>query len=230
MNVVEIGSGLGVTSLWMAQAMKENGAGRLWTLDDGSDWRDVKELRATIAPLADVEPFVALDIKNLDYALYIQNCIDLLQLTNQLTFLAGHMDMANEEAFTAERYPFLKQPVDFVFHDITRAPDDVLDLLFLMLPHVSETASIFIDSVSTSLTGYLFLERLIGQLNSGKVPRRFLLGKSENHRRALVDLVPRRRFSLTHLIERKARPQNSTAWIKIEPNDYLPHPETLMKW
>ncbi|MFQ5467158.1 MAG: hypothetical protein ACE5DS_03375, partial [Kiloniellaceae bacterium] len=101
----------------------------------------------------------------------------------------GHLDMTDEAAFTAERYPFLKQLVDFVFHDITRAPDDVLDLLFLMLPYVSETASIFIDSVSTSLTGYLFLEKLIGQLNSGKVPRRFLLGKSEDNRRTLIDLV-----------------------------------------
>ena len=40
-----------------------------------------------------------------------------------------------------------------VFHDITRSPDDVLDLFYLFLPHLAESASIFIDSVSTSLTG-----------------------------------------------------------------------------
>ncbi len=62
------------------------------------------------------------------------------------------------------------------------------------------------------------------------MPRRFLLGQSESTRRRIRDLVAERRFRLMHLIERKSRPQNSTAWLKIEPNDYLPHPQTLMKW
>ena len=44
-----------------------------------------------------------------------------------------------------------------------------------------------------------------------------------------MDLVAIRRFTLMHLVERRARKQNSTAWIKVEPVDYVPHPMTLMK-
>ena len=46
-NIVELGAGLGVTALWMAQAVKENGAGRVWTLDDASHWQDPKKRSAS---------------------------------------------------------------------------------------------------------------------------------------------------------------------------------------
>ncbi len=229
-NVVEIGAGLGVSAFWMAQAMKENGHGHIWTLDDGSHWEDRKELHSALAPLAGVAPFDALDLGQLDYALYFNACTELLGLQDHLTFLGTHLDLTDEAGFTEEKFPFLAEPIDFLFHDITRGPDDILDLLYLFLPRLSESASVFIDSASTSLTGYLVLERLVDQLNQSKVPRRFLLGQSEPIRRKLCDLVINRRFRLMHLIERKSRPQNSTAWLKIEPNDYLPHPPTLMKW
>ncbi len=229
-NVVEIGAGLGVSAFWMAQAMKENGQGCIWTLDDGSHWEDRKELHRALAPLAGVAPFDALDMAQLDYPLYFNACTELLGLQDHLTFLDAHLDLTDEAGFTEEKFPFLAQPIDFLSHDITRGPDDILDLLYLFLPRLSESASVFIDSASTSLTGYLVLERLVDQLNQSKVPRRFLLGQSERTRRQLCDLVANRRFRLMHLIERKSRPQNSTAWLKIEPNDYLPHPPTLMKW
>ncbi len=229
-NVVEIGAGLGVSAFWMAQAMKENGQGRIWTLDDASHWQDPEELHKALAPLAGVAPFDALDMAQLDYPLYFNACTELLGLQDHLTFLEAHLDLTDEAGFTEEKFPFLAEPIDFLFHDITRGPDDILDLLYLFLPRLSESASVFIDSASTSLTGYLVLERLVDQLNQSKVPRRFLLGQSEPIRRQLCELVANRRFRLMHLIERKSRPQNSTAWLKIEPNDYLPHPPTLMKW
>ncbi len=229
-NVVEIGAGLGVSAFWMAQAMKENGQGRIWTLDDGSHWEDPEELYRALAPLADVAPFDALDIGQLHYPLYFDACTELLGLQDHLTFLDAHLDLTDEAGFTVEKFRFLAEPIDFLFHDITRGPDDILDLLYLFLPRLSESASVFIDSASTSLTGYLVLERLVDQLNQSKVPRRFLLGQSEQTRRQLCDLVANRRFRLMHLIERKSRPQNSTAWLRIEPNDYLPHPQTLMMW
>jgi hypothetical protein len=129
----------------------------------------------------------------------------------------------------ARDFPFLNHPVDFVFADIQRGPDDILDLLSTFLPRIAESASIFIDSASTSLTGYLFLEKLVEQLNRGKVPRHFVMNKTPQERRVVVDLIQLRRFTLVHLVERKRRDQNSTAWIKIEPVDYVPYPMTLMK-
>ena len=44
--VVELGTALGVTSLWMAQAVKENGAGRVFTVDNGALWRLAEALFA----------------------------------------------------------------------------------------------------------------------------------------------------------------------------------------
>jgi hypothetical protein len=32
------------------------------------------------------------------------------------------------------------------------------------------------------------------------------------------------RYTLMHMVERKARVQNSTAWLKIEPVDLRPYP------
>ncbi|MGF1611048.1 MAG: class I SAM-dependent methyltransferase [Kiloniellales bacterium] len=229
-NMVELGTGLGVTAFWMAQAARENGAGRVWTIDDGSHWQEPAKLRAALGPLLEAAPFDCLDPETLTYPQLIRNLTDLLGLGERLTFLNKRIDYARQDEFSAQNYGFLAEPIDFLFLDIARTPDDILDTLVTFLPHMAESASIFIDSASTSVVGYLFLEQLIDQLRHGKVPRRFLLGQSAERRRALTDLVAQRRFTMMHLIERLQRAQNSTAWIRIEPNDYMPHPQTLMKW
>jgi hypothetical protein len=38
-----------------------------------------------------------------------------------------------------------------------------------------------------------------------------------------------RRVVLVHLTESKARVQNSTAWLKLEPVDLQPHPATSVR-
>ena len=228
-NILELGTGLGVSAFWMAQALKENGGGQIWTIDDGSHWQNVTELRRAVAPLMDLAPFDALDLDSLDYPTFVQNAIAVLGFNEQCQFLHESIDLTNDDEMSSRGYGFLQQPIDLVFADFLRGPDDILDILYILLPHLAETASLFIDSVSTSLSGYLFMEKLVDQLNHSKVPRRFLMGPSEERARQLSDLVARRKFTLMHLVEKKARDQNSTAWLKIEPNDYVPHPMTLMK-
>ena len=175
-------------------------------------------------------PFDCLDPESLTYPLFVTNVVELLGLGGQLTFLHKRLDYTREADFTAQTFGFLAAPIDFLFLDIARTPDDILDTLAFFLPHMAESSSIFIDSASTSVVGYLFLEQLIDQLRHGKVPRRFVAGQPPERQRAVTDLIAQRRFTLMHLIERLQRPQNSTAWIRIEPNDYRPHPQTLMKW
>ena len=228
--MLELGTGLGVTAFWMAQAAKENGGGHLWTLDDGSHWEEPGKFQAAMNALGEAPPFDALDKPALDYPTFMTCMVELLDLGRQMTFMKEHVDVAKEEDFTPARYPFLEWPIDLVFLDINRTPDEILDALTLLLPHLSDAASVFIDSASTSLSSYLFLEKLVDQLNHSKVPRRFLLAQSPERRQALTELVARRKFTLVHLIERANRAQNSTAWLKIEPIDYVPHPKTLMKW
>ena len=56
-NILELGTGLGVSAFWMAQAAKENGHGHVWTLDDGSHWTEAAKFQAAVEPLTQVEPF-----------------------------------------------------------------------------------------------------------------------------------------------------------------------------
>lgn len=229
-NIVELGAGLGVTALWMGQAVKENAAGHVWTLDDGSHWQDPKKLRAAVSPLGDVEPFAQGARDPSGYDSFVNGLIRQLDLQDHVSYLGRHIDITKEEDFHARNFPFLDQPIDFLFLDINRTPDEILDSFYLFFPHLADAASIFVDSASTSVSSYLFLEKLVDQLNHSKVPRRFLLGQSAERRQRLIELVSQRKFTLIHLVEKLKRAQNSTAWIKIEPNDYLPHPQTLMKW
>lgn len=41
-------------------------------------------------------------------------------------------------------------------------------------------------------------------------------------------MVQQSRFTLVHLTDRKEGPQNSMAWLKIEPIDFQPYPRTTM--
>jgi len=229
LNVVELGTGLGVSALWMGQALKENAQGRNSTFDDASHWKDAEEVQRAVRLLAKAEAFSRLEGANLDYQGFIDRMRDLLGLQDFLTLIPDHIDLSNEAALAARDYAFMRDPVDFVFADFQRGPDDILDVFSFFLPRTAPSASIFIDSASTSLTGFLFLEKLVGQLNAGKVPRHFLMNKTPQGCRRMIDLISLRRFTLVHLVEKKRRDQNSTAWIRIEPIDYVPHPMTLMK-
>ena len=229
-NVVELGAGLGVSAAWMGQAMKELGAGQLWTIDDGSHWEEQGKLKLFLGQLLQVPPFNQMAGETLDYAGYMRRMIEVTGLSGHVNFIHDRLELSSEEAFYAKKYGFLARPIDALFIDINRTPDVIIDTLFMFLPHLNESASIFVDSASSSLASYLFLEKLIDQLNHSKVPRRFLTGQNKDRRRMLIDLVSQRRFTLMHMVERLKREQNSMAWIRMEPNDYVPHPKTVMKW
>ncbi|MGH6717822.1 MAG: class I SAM-dependent methyltransferase [Alphaproteobacteria bacterium] len=228
--IVELGTGLGVSALWMAQAVKENGFGKVWTIDDGSHWTDRDHLRRALAPLAGAAPFDRLDLASLDYPGVIRGLIDGLGLGAHASFLHEHLDLGVATDFTPSRHAFLAEPIDLIFLDIFRTPEPILDTLFYFLPYTAPCVSVFIDSASTSAVSYLFLETLVDQLNHGKVPWRFVERADDARRRLLTELIAARRFRLTHLVERLNRAQNSTAWLKIEPVDHMPHPATAMKW
>lgn len=229
-NLIELGTGVGVTAFWMAQAAKENGSGKVWTIDDGSQWTDVAHFRRAMAPLSQVPPFDRIDFATVTYADFIRRATELLGLGDHLVFLDQHLELERPGAFSPDRLPFLQVPWDFLFLDISRQPDHILDVLRDFLPRMGPVGSVFIDSASTSAVSFLFLEQLVEQLNRGKVPRHFLQNTDAQQQRLLTDFIASRRFTLMHLVERLRRSQNSTAWLKIEPNDYIPHPETLMKW
>lgn len=228
--VLELGAGLGVSAFLIAQALKENGAGHLWTIDDGSHWKDAAHLAGALASLGQIAPFDRLGLAGLDYPGYMRAMTEALGLGAHLTFLHERLDLGVETDFSAARHPFLAEPLDLVFLDINHTPEPILDTLYYVLPHAAPCLSLFIDSASTSAVSYLFLETLVERLNRGKVPWRWLQRADADRRRLLIDLVASRRFTLVHLVERLNRAQNSTAWMRVEPADHMPHPPAAMKW
>jgi hypothetical protein len=205
LTVVELGTGLGATSLWVAQAMKEVGAGRIWTIDSGQDWPQVLGHSGELFTEAQ---------RGMDFATYMADLVAQFGLQQHLEFIGRAMPP----------YPVLGQKLDWLFSDFRHGPNDILEILGHFLPRMADSSSIFIDSASTSFPSWALLELLVGQLNAGKVPAMLLRATPPEEQENLWQQARRSRYTLVHMVERKARVQNSTAWLKIEPTDLRPYP------
>ena len=219
-SIVELGTGLGVSSFWMAFAAKQNSFGHVWTVDDFGIWAAEDSLMDTVCAglrEAGFGPITASTPSE-----YFDSLTTVLQLEDWLTVIHTRMDLEDPEHF--DRYDFLdKQPIDLLFSDFMHGPKDILALLAHFLPRMAAASSIFIDSASTIWSSYLLLEMLVAQLNCGKVP------KALQDRCAvdLRDVIVNRRIVLVHLTESLSRRQNSTVWLKVEPVDVVAQPRSL---
>jgi hypothetical protein len=219
-TIVELGTGLGTSALWMALAAKRNGLGHVWTIDDLtlSDGY-ARILAENSARLAGTVWERVAGSTGLECLVKIR---EILGLDQQLTFVAQRMELDEPTHF--DRYAF-GEPIDLLFSDFSHGPHAIVSILGHFLPKMAAASSVFIDGASTAWPSYLLLEHLVEQLNRGTIPA--LLQD-----RCAVDLTSvmrNRRIVLVHLTERKARVQNSTAWLKIEPVDLQPHPATTVR-
>lgn len=98
LNVVELGTGLGATALWVAQAMKEIGAGRIWTIDSGQDWPEI---------LGHSPELFTPEQRTLDFAGYMAGLLERFGLEEQLEFIERAMPP----------YPAMGQKLDLLFSD-----------------------------------------------------------------------------------------------------------------
>lgn len=211
-RVLELGTGTGVSSFWIARALRENGSGTLLTIDDGRQWDKVRQ-----AP--GLERYGAQG-----YASH----------RDFILAMAERFGVARELSLVTTSLPPYPEfdpgiEVDLLFSDFRHDPATVLALLAHFLPRMSEASSIFIDSASTAFASYLLLERLIEEFNVGRVPKELLTRLPEERAQDLASAVRSRRFTLVHLTEVKDRDQNGTAWIKIAPIDIVPYPRTRMR-
>jgi hypothetical protein len=220
-TIVELGTGLGASAFCMALAAKRNGVGHVWTVDDLELFTSYDTLLASITTHLEKAEFASFEALTPEQ--YFRVVESVLDIHSYITFIHKQINLDEDRHF--DRYPFSSESIDLLFSDFRHGPEDILAILGHFLPRMSPASSIFIDSAPTAWSSYLLLEQLISQINKGQIPRAL-------QQRCPIDLQPllrNRRIVLVHLTEWKKRDQNSTAWLKIEPIDLIPHPQTQMR-
>jgi hypothetical protein len=217
--VVELGTGMGVTTAWIAAAMKENGVGTIYTYDNGSHFQvpDVRNFLA-VTPTGPIESLGPIARQG-TYEEFVSSLFDLCGIREHVAFRKTEIDLENPAGLTAD---FEHKPIDLLFSDYMHSPDFVHNIVRGFLPRMAATSSIFIDSASSHVPSFLTLERMIECFNEQKIPKRILQGMSESDVSITRRLLSESRFRLMHLMEKRDRAQNSTSWIRIEPVDTLP--------
>ena len=204
-TVIELGSGMGSATCMMAQALKENKKGTLWTVDNGKDWKTIKKF---------------VEESNGSYEEFFKKLLEKFSLEKIVKF--KNITITSESFFNPQT------PVDMVFFDAhDSGPGGCVSLLRYYLPLMGPYSSIFIDRSSTINHAFLLLEQIIHYLQQGKIPTSLSSGLPQKEAKALYRLVLNSKFTLIHLAETKEgkrnRKQNSTAWIRIEPADIMIH-------
>ncbi|GLQ89168.1 hypothetical protein GCM10007898_27400 [Dyella flagellata] len=221
--VVELGTGLGVSTVWMAAAMRENSIGHLHTFDNGSHFS-----RPAMSALFDMQegllgPLAGFADADRDIGRFMEAVLLSADVQEYVTFHSGNINL-----FELASHPAYADGIDMLFSDFDHGPEMVTELLARFLPLLSPAGSIFIDSASTHRMSYLLIEQMVAALNHRKIPASLACFLSD----AEIDSLDRRlrssRLGLTHLVERHDRPQNSTTWIQFEPLDMGPGLATNM--
>ena len=151
--VLELGTGAGVAALWMAMALKENGSGQLWTLDNGSHWDTIKT--------NENYPFSVAE-RAQSYPEYVAQKCQEFGVEAQLKLLSQ----------SAPPLPDPGKKIDLLFADFEHDPGAIIRLLSFYLPRLSDCASVFVDSATTYFPSYAYLENLIPILNRGQIRAR----------------------------------------------------------
>ena len=196
-NVVELGVGEGVSTCMMAQALKENGKGVVWGIDNGSDWK----LEGS-------------------YENFLNKLLEKLELEKFVNF--KNITLTDTQFFDPKK-PVDILFADA--HD--SGPRGCINLLRYYLPKMNRYSSIFIDRSSTIHHAYLVLEQIIKHFQDKQIPACLLSSLGHEEVQNFQRLIHTSKFTLIHLTETtKAKinkTQNSTAWIKIEPLDLFHH-------
>jgi len=200
-TILELGTGLGSTSLWMALALEENKKGQLHTFDDGSSWSEI-----------DISTLIGDYYKN-DYKDYIESLINQFKLEDYIKFY--NKDMSSATTFSG---------IDILFNDYLHEPYIIARLFADYLLKMNENSYIFIDGVSTSYPSFMITETIIKQLNNSTIPKSLLELVKQEDIQVFRQRVESTQFELTHIIEHKDRSQNSTVQIRLKPLDFLPQP------
>jgi hypothetical protein len=203
--MVELGSGSGACSLLCAQAAAENGIGKVVSFDNGTQWRKIRTDPR-------LRPY-AVDTSG-TYQQFLHSLARRFSVSERIEYIETHFPP----------FPDL-QDIDLLFIDYRDGIEVISSLLAHFMLRMSASASIFYDGGSSSAQSFLFLEKLVQDLNGNKLPEIIRRYAASQDIGAWLQFLHTRRFTLMHLT-RQRRTQNSTSWIRLEPVDYVPHPPT----
>ena len=202
-TVVELGAGVGTCSFLIAQALKENDSGMLWTIDNGQEWPQYQ---------LDVQKEFA---THKEYFNYLTEKFGLQRFIR----LVDNFDLTKNLLFDP------MEKIDLLFADAQGSdPCGCMKVLRGYLPIMSPRSNIFIDRASTLNHSYLYLEKVVSDLQKNKIHNSLLEGLTRGSQELMQKFVSRSKFTLIHLPEKDTNKvnqcQNSTAWIRIEPLDF----------
>ena len=126
-QIIEFGTGLGVSTLWMNQAIKENGGGILHTIDDGRMFVEAAEI---------------VGLSQRSYDDYIVDLYNKFDIQDGVTFHKCLM----EDFYTEVGRHLEEGSVDMIFSDYNHHPETIVEMFSKYLPAVSSGGMIFIDS------------------------------------------------------------------------------------
>ncbi|MEZ5669015.1 MAG: class I SAM-dependent methyltransferase [Alphaproteobacteria bacterium] len=209
-HVIELGCGTGATAFCMAQALCENGHGRLLTVDNEQAWP------AIAAKL----PFDRLGMP---------------ATTTMAAFVAEHarrFGVAERLTYHKSELPPFPTPrgtLDFLFVDYNHRPENVIRILATYLPVMAPGGAILFDSAATYFPTFQLLENLESAFAAGRVPAMLLRDQDAGRTAAIERLVRGARFRFQHFVEKDKAEQNSTSAIFIEPFDVIPAADAAMR-
>jgi hypothetical protein len=209
-RVVELGTGIGATTLAISCALQANGCGHLDTVDNGNCWQSVRKCAQSALGYCDDSE---------SYKDFVGRLVDGFDLSKYVTH---HFADVLDSSLS------ISSDIDILFADALDA--DVTgcrNILRHYLPRMAKYSSFFIDRAATVNHSYLFLRDTVACLNENKVPQ-FLVDRMSNVEEARFrKKVGSIRFQLVPLTEKATRKvnknQNSRAWIRIEPVDFVHH-------
>lgn len=236
-KVVELGTGLGATTFALALALRENGAGHLWSVDDGRAWRTIldrargagaeRDLVESLAREPVVAPFFDAATRTRDVSHALSGLARAFGVDAHVTFVRATFDPHSPDVLDGAPWPEAAAgDLDVVVADAYHGVPRALAVVRAFLPRMASSSSIFVDSAATYLPTYMVLKETVRDLETGKVPVALVAGLSAEQRERVGVLARTRRIQLVPLVERKARAQNGLLWLRIEPVDFLPHPAT----
>ena len=207
-TILELGTGLGTTTLWTALALQENNnQGQIYTVDDGSEWKSISQVKDRIGT----------HYREI-YTEYIDHISKYFNLENNIKFFNQTIDKIDIH------------DIDILFCDYAHGPYAIVKLLADYIPRMNETSFIYVDSASTFYSSYHTLESIVSIFNQGKLPKTLIELVDDQDKDKFVQFVQNSKFELTHIVENKYRNQNSTAQIKIMPIDFMPTPRINIRF